>query len=284
MLRTIIYIAIAGLLVFIITFSAIRILIDAKYKNEKKKQKKKVQGFIPNLNHNDVVATFGKTFANKKLENIFNRAKNPWGMTYATFQAIRFGGLFICAIVGLVFVFSNWKIALFIFGIGVLCFWYPMYYYKAIGDEREAEWSKMYGYVWVVKHNIMLYDPKKAYMNVKIYIENNAPHNKELITGFNDFFKYWNEDQIDPYIERYYPFNVTRELVQIIFNMHKTGEFPEDSLNSLRTFIINRQDLVVEKQLSGVAGKATIFSLPFLMVSVILALLVPLISQIIAFL
>ena len=61
--------------------------------------------------------------------------------------------------------------------------------------------------------------------------------------------------------------------------MNKTGDFPEDSLNALRGFIINAQDLTVEKTLSGVSGKATIFSLPFMMLSVIVALLVPMVFQ-----
>lgn len=157
-----------------------------------------------------------------------------------------------------------------------------MYYYKATGDEREAEWNKMYEFIWVIKHNIMLYDPAKAYMNVKMYIQEHAPHDKEIIQGFTDFYEYWSPEAIDPYIERYYPFSVPREITQILFNMNKTGEFPEDQLNSLRQFIINTQDLSVERTLSAVSSKATIFSLPFLMITIILCLMVPLVVEIVS--
>ena len=204
-------------------------------------------------------------------------------MTFGTFQIIRFGGLILGFIIGLIFAGSIKQIAILGIVSGILCFWYPKYYYKALGDEREQEWSKMYEYIWVLKNNLTLFDPAKAYMNTKMYIQEHAPNNKELIQGFDDFYKYWDVKGIDPYIEQYYNFSITREITQIVFNMSKTGIFPEESLSSLRQFIIDEQDRKVEKILGGVASKATMFSLPFLMISVILALLVPMIMQLIAF-
>ena len=254
-----------------------------KQLKEEKSKKVKVKGFVNKLNHNDVVSKVTSSLPNSHLEVIFNRAKNPWRMTIATFQFIRYVGLAIGVLIAAGLAFVGIEYALFALSIGILCFWYPMYYYKAIGDEREAEWNKTYEFIWVLKHNMMLYDPAKAFMNVKLYIQSHAPHNKEIIQGFDDFYRYWDPDEINPYIERFYPFSVTREIYQIIFNMSKTGEFPEDSLNALRTFIINAQNLTVEKTLSGVSGKATIYSLPFLMVSVIVALMIPLIFQILEF-
>lgn len=274
-----------AILVFVI-FATIAAIIRQKQIDKEKEQvqKKHYKGLINKMNHSNVVAGMGKLVQDSNLEKIFNRSKNPWRMTIATFQFIRYGGAAAFFIIGLsLLFFLPVEYCIFVMALGVLCWYYPMYYYKAIGDEREAEWNKMYEFIWVIKHNVMLYDPAKAYMETKIYIQKHAPHNLELIQGFDDFYRYWSRDGIDPYIERFYPFSVTREITQIIYNMHITGEFPEDELNNLRQFIINAQNLTVEKTLSAVSGKATIFSLPFLMISVIVALMVPLIFQILEF-
>lgn len=272
-------------LIFLIFFSIAHMIREKQInkKNEEIKEEIKQKGFINKMNHNKFVSKFGKSSNNSELEKIFNRAKNPWRMTIATFQFIRFGGLFLFLIIAMALLAVNYQYSIFSLLIGFLCFWYPMYFYKATGDEREAEWNKTYEYIWVIKHNLMLYDPQKSYMNVKIYVQTHTPHNTEIIQGFDDFYRYWSEDGIDPYIQRFYPFSVTREITQIIYNMSKTGEFPEDSLNSLRSFIINSQNLTVEQTLSAVSGKATIYSLPFLMFSIIVALMVPLGYQLLQF-
>ena len=258
------------------------LLLQKKDDVKKKLRRYKGNGILDNMNHSKTVEKIGSIIPSVDLEKIFNRAKNPWGMNVYTFQFIRYGGLAAGVVFGsLALMLLPWQIGFMLIVCGVICWYYPMYFYKATGDEREAEWNKMYELIWVIKHNIMLYDPAKSYMNVKIYIEQHAPHNKEIIQGFSDFYKYWDEDGIDPYIERYYPFSIPREIVQIVFNMSKTGEFPEEQLNSLRQFIINMQDLSVEKILSSVSSKATIFSLPFLMITVIVCLMVPLVLQIV---
>ena len=254
----------------------------AAEKQAEERKSKKYKGIINRWNHSELVEQLGSVIPMGKLEMIFNRAKNPWGMTLTTFQFIRYAGLVSLTVAGSVLLaVMTWQLGFLCICLGFLCWYYPMYYYRAIGDEREVEWNKMYEFIWVIKHNIMLYAPAKAFMNTKIYIQEHAPHNLELILGFDDFYRKWSTDQIDPYVERYYPFSVPREITQIVFNMSKTGEFPEEELNSLRQFIINTQDLAVEKTLSGVSSKATIFSLPFLMVTVIICLMVPLVIQIV---
>ena len=260
------------------------IVKQSRFEEQKVGKRKRKSGILGRLEDSDLVQSLGKIIPSTKLERIFNRAKNPWGLTVPVFQCIRYGGLVVFGVLGgLSAIVFPWQISATLLLCAGLCWYYPMYFYKAIGNEREAEWCKMYEFIWVIKHNIMLYDPQKAYMNCKIYIEEHAPHNKEIIQGFSDFYEYWDPNGIDPHIDQYYPFSIPREITQIVFNMTKTGEFPEEQLNSLRQFIINVQDLSVEKILSGVSSKATIYSLPFLMVSVIIALLVPMIFQIINF-
>ena len=274
-----------AVLVLLIVISIYGIIINkGKTKTVTKKHKNINQkGIMGKINGIDSIQS-SPLFNIKadKIEIMFNRSKNPWHMKIGTFQFIRFAGLIVFSITALLIlgIFGSGTYALFSLFLAVLCFFYPVYYYTAIGNEREAEWNKMYEFVWVLKHNLMLYDPAKAYINTKLYIAEHAPHNLEIIQGFDDFYNYWNDNQLDPYITRYYDFSVPREITQIVFNMKQTGDFPEESLNSLRTFIINAQDLTVEKTLSGVSGKATIFSLPFMMISVIIGLMVPLLLQI----
>lgn len=286
-MKTIVILLVVFSLIFLIFFSIFSIFKEKslKDKNEIIKKKEKIKGLTNQMNNSEFIYKFSEKIPQNSIEltNIFNKAKNPWRMTLATFQFIRFFGLIIGIILSSFLLFWGLEYAIFGLSIGIMCFWYPLYYYKAIGNEREAEWNKSYEFIWVIKHNIMLYDPAKAFMNVKMYIEGHSANNKEIIQGFDDFYKYWNTEFIDEYISKFYPFSVTREIYQIIFNMHKTGEFPEDSLNALRIFIINSQNLTVERTLSSVSGKATIFSLPFLMISVILALMVPLIFQVVKF-
>lgn len=280
---TLIMLIFAFLCIVAICFIIYAISKQKIVENSKKEVKKNHhKGIINKWNHSDMVEKIGSIAPMGDLEKIFNRAKNPWGMTLTTFQFIRYAGLFVFSIIGvLLLVISTWQIGIFWISMGVLCWYYPMYYYKAIGDEREIEWNKMYEFIWVIKHNVILYDVSKAYMNVKIYIQQHAPHNLEIIQGFDDFYKYWSKDEKSEYLEKYYPFSIPREIIQILFNMQKTGQFPEEELTSLRAFIINSQDLAVEKTLSGVSAKGTVFSLPFLMVTVIVCLMVPLIFQII---
>lgn len=283
----------AAIATFLICFAIYGIVYEYKKKKEAEKtknssnnNKEKDQGKINanTTNNFKFINNLGEKLRNEKLEKIFNDAKNPWGISMSLFQIIRFGGFLLSISIGLIVLMFSMEIAIFIFGIGALFMWYPMYYYKAIGKERAQEWNKMYEFIWVIKHNCMLYDAAKAFLNTKNYIQEHAPHDKEIIQGFQDFYDYYNDDEIPEYIDKYYSFSIPREIYQIVFNMHKSGEFPEDQLNSLRQFIINSQNLIVEKTLSGVSSKATIFSLPFLMVSVIASLLVPLIFQLVGFL
>lgn len=278
-MNTICLLLFIAVMVFLICFSIFALTKQRnKEKQLEKERERKAEynkGLISMLNDSKFVNTIIQVNNTSNIEKIFNRSKNPWNMTVATFQFVRYGGLILGLVIAIIFLPINKNISLLMIIIGALFIFYPLYYYTAIGNEREAEWNKMYEFVWVIKHNIMLYDPAKAYMNTRMYIQEHAPHNKEIIQGFEDFYKYWNNEEIDEYIKKYYSFSVPREITQIIFNMNKTGDFPEDSLNALRNFIINAQNLTVEKTLSTVSGKATVFSLPFMMFSVILVLMIP---------
>ena len=243
--------------------------------------------FIKKMRKNRLILALGKgpKENEEKWNTLFNNAKNPWGITPTIFRAIRIGvfltGLFLALMLYLM-MDKNYY-ALFGLFISFLGWWYPMYYYKAIAEERETEWDKMYEFMWVVKHSAQLYDAKKVCLETMRYIQDHYPKYKELITGFKDFYNNWEEDakELPEFILKYYNFPIPKEIYTILFEMQASGISPDQSLDNLRVFALNKHNGKIQKFLSTVPSKATIFSLPFLMISVIIALLVPMIMSLI---
>ena len=244
---------------------------------------------VRRMRTNKLIMALGKPGGENtsKWQKLFNNAKNPWGLTPTLFRAIRLGSIIIGLLISLLFyILMEGKqfviLGLIISGIG---WWYPMYYYKEIAKERENEWDKMYEFIWVIKHSAWLYDAKKVCLETKKYIENHYPQYKELISGFNDFYNHWDErsNELPEFILKYYNFPVPKEIYNILFQMQQTGNPPDQSLDNLRVFTLNRHKAKIQKCLSLVASKATIASLPFLMISIIIALLIPMILTVMQF-
>lgn len=282
----------AALMVFLIFIATVIIVHLLRKKKEEKEIIENYEDYIgfvsrssivTKLRNNRFVRNIGaiNNESKSKWETLFNNAKNPWGITPAIFQFIRITCLFSGAILAIVFysIFENKMMSLIGLFIAIVGWWYPMYYYKAIGKEREVEWDKVYEFVWLIKNTAMLYDGRKVCLEVKNYIEAHYPHYKEIISGFDDFYTYWEEGIVPDFIKKYYNFAIPKEVYNILLQMSITGEFPEISLNNLRVFTLNKHDGKVQKILSGVSSKATLSSLPFLMVSVVVAIMVPMLAN-----
>lgn len=232
---------------------------------------------VTNLNRNRLINRLGKSKRDGDLIDVFNKSKNPWGITPTIFRAMRTGTIIASlALAAFFFVFlgAN-KVALFVLIVGVVLWWYPLYYYKAIGKEREQEWDKIYEFIWVLKNSSMLYDAKKVCLETRDYIQEHYPHQKEIIEGFIDFHIHWEDDEIPEYILKYYNFPIPKELYTILYNMNISGQPPNQNLDNLRSFALNKHNKLIQKTLSQVPTKATIGTLPFLMFSVVIALLIP---------
>lgn len=220
-----------------------------------------------------------------ELEKLFNVAKNPWHLTPNLFQLIRFSSLIIgILLAALCFLFE--PIVSVIPGmIGLIGFLYPMQVYKGRASARVGQWNAFYQFVWVLTNNASLYDARQTFLNVGKYINDNNPKYTELIQGFKDFYTYWNPQTPDPYIEKtYFDIPIAREIFQIMMSMNATGVFPKEQLAAFRIYIANEQSKYTEKVLSGVESKATMASLPFLMISAILAIAVPMIVTALSYL
>lgn len=240
---------------------------------------------IGEMNDSPFVEQFGSFFSGQKeLEILFRKAKNPWNLNPYTFNFIRYGGLIAGLILALlVSVFFDWLYALIPLAFGILCFVLPKKKYEDIAHKREVQWLQTYQFMWVIKHNLSYFDPKKTWYEVEKYIKSHTENLPELEQGFHDFGAHWNPNGMDEYIKTTYgDFVIAKQLYEIVAVSQQTGEYPENELNSLRTVILEKMNYHCQEVLQMVGTKATIASAPFLLVSVSLVILVPVCMQIIS--
>lgn len=242
------------------------------------------KGVITRLNASDKLQLLGSRLPsnNKALTVLFRMAKNPWGLTISTYNLIRYGGLVICLIIAIPLYLFDVLFSVLFAGLGACFFIIPIFYYKKCAARRESQWNQLYQFIWVIKHNLSFYDPKKVFLETENYISDHAENLPELVSGFHDFADHWNGSSIDDYLrENYCDFSIPKELLEIVLNSQKTGEYPENELNSLRRIILEKMNFHVQKVLSLVGTTATCYSAPFLLLSVSLVILVPVIISII---
>lgn len=233
---------------------------------------------ISTLNESKLVNMAGSKFTNgTALELLFRKAKNPWNLTPATYNFIRYGLTILCVLVGLLLYFiAGWFFMILMFIIGALCFLIPKLKYNGAAKDREHQWNQLYQFMWVIKHNASLYDPKKVFNETALYIDKHAPQLNELREGFKDFADHWNGKYADDYIKTSYEcFDIPKELYTIMLVGQQTGEFPEKELGALRTIIISKMDYAIKDTLSMTATQATLRSTPFLLVSMGVIILIP---------
>ena len=233
---------------------------------------------VGRLNSSKVVNKIGN-WDKTNLEELFDNAKNPWGITPTIFKFIRYGlALMFIVVFGVLYaVFGDIKIWIFGIMLSVIAWWYPAYYYKAIGKERAQEWDKVYQFTWLIKNTCMLYDAKKVCLETTVYLQKNYPEYKEIIDGFKDFHDHWDGEKVPEYINRFYNIPIAKEIYQILLNMNITGMYPETELDSLRAYSLNMYNRRIQDTLSNVPHQATLSTLPFLMLSAVIGLLVPMI-------
>lgn len=252
-------------------------------KNGIKFTKVTTDDIINKLNASDAIKDFGSRFENsKELTVLFRKSKNPWNLTHFTYNAIRFGGLAVCIVLALIAYFVvGIEIMILFLIFGFLCFYIPQKKYKDAAADRERQWNQLYQFIWVIKHNATFYDPKKVWLETEAYISSHTKNLPELENGFHDFAEHWNGSYMDDYIHNNYgDFEIPKELFNIMLVSQQTGEYPENELNSLRTIIINKMNFTVQDVLSTVGAKATMSSAPFLLASVALVVIVPVVLQI----
>ena len=279
-------IVIVGLVIAVCLF-ILGAVLHTSQKINKKGIPRTSEGITKALNNSAFVQDFGKKFigsSSKELEVLIRKSKNPWGLTPFTFQAIRFGGGGILLFIGIVVaVFIDWTYALIFIAFGAMCFILPKSMYTSYANSRESQWNQLYQYMWVIKHNLSWHDPKKVFYEAERYIDTHSKTTPELVQGFHDFAAHWNGSYADEYIvENYFDFSIPKELYSIILNSQVVGEYPGKELDSLRRVILEKMNFHVQDTLSTVGMKATMYSSPFLLGSVGLVVLVPVIISLIS--
>lgn len=251
--------------------------LDKKKIDKLLKTEANAKDLVEKLNNVAFVQAAGSKLSNNaELEKLFRKAKNPWGLTPATYNFIRFGGLGLCTLFAMAFMplLPPLSIAFAVFGVG--CCFAPPQVYKAAAKEREAQWNQLYQFMWVIEHNLTYYDPKKTWFEVESYISKHSKSLTELTQGFHDFGTHWTGEGMDDYIkETYGEFPIPSQLFNIVQNAQETGEYPKNELDSLRTLIIQRMDFSIKETLSMVATRATLISTPCVLLTVSLIVLVP---------
>lgn len=284
-----------ALLIVLLAIAVALFVVGAVLRNNDKNAEKKASksgikftkittdDIVDKLNTSDTIREFGSRFQNsKELNTLFRKSKNPWNLTPFTYNAIRFGGLGICLILAIIAYFVVGIEVMILFAIfGFLFFYVPQKKYKDAAADRERQWNQLYQFIWVIKHNATFYDPKKVWLETEAYISSHTKNLPELETGFHDFAEHWNGSYMDDFIMKNYgDFEIPKELFNIMLVSQQTGEYPENELNSLRTIIINKMNFTVQDVLSTVGSKATMCSAPFLLASVALVVIVPVVMQI----
>lgn len=229
------------------------------------------------INDNKTIQNLGSKINNATdLERLFRKAKNPWNLTPASFNFIRFGGLIFGLVLGLIFIPIAYVISIIAFLFAVLCYFVPKQKYESIAKNREAQWNQLYQFIWVIQHNLTYYDAKKTWLQTSSYIEEHSDSLQELVQGFRDFGDTWTGREIPEQIQYDYgEFDIPSQLYSIVLNAQETGEYPENELNGLRQIIVQRMDFTIKEALALVETKATLISSPFLIITLLLVVLVP---------
>ena len=240
-------------------------------------------GMVERLNNSSAARSLTDMLGNsKELESLFRRSKNPWNLTPTSYNAIRYLISGIALFLGIASLAIDWTISLIFAALAFMCFVFPKQKYEDAAKEREGQWNQLYQFVWVIKHNLNYYDPKKTWLETERYIKDHTDNLTELEDGFSDFAKHWNGRDIDDYLKATYcDFTIPKQLLDIVLTSQLTGEYPDNELTSLREIILEKMNFHVQEVLSTVGMKATLYSSPFLLMSVGLVVLVPVILQLI---
>lgn len=273
-----------GISLFLLGLTLKRSSVD-KIREQKKKlyQLTKTEGVISTLNKSSFIQDMGSQMGtkNKEIEVLFRKSKNPWGLTPATYQFLRLILAPVCAVIGLgMFAFSA-EIGVILIAIGACLFIIPKKKYEAAAEAREGQWCQLYQFMWIIKHNLEMNSPKVACNETAKYIDEHADNLPELVQGFHDFSDHWNQEGMDEYLEYSYgDFSIPKDLYGILANSVRTGTSANDQLTSLRRVIIEKMNYRVQQVLSEVSEKATTRSSPFLLASVSVVVLGPVILTI----
>lgn len=263
-------IAFFSLLYLYIKFKQIKVV-----RNNKNLSKEEMQVKIEQLKIINEVSKISQS----KMERLVRLSGNPLGLTPAIFTAIIYIVPALCALIGLWFsLIGEDTFCYFMIVIGILCFWYPPYHYKEKIRARENAWFKIQQHLYKLSEELESNDYKKALLNVSTYLF--SIKEDELARGLAYMVEKWPDKAEDinaatEEFEYYYPFEIARDLFVLLLNAEQSGVSSTQRIESFKGTVIMKYNKFADKELSRIPAITTCLSLPFLMLSCIVALLVP---------
>lgn len=268
---------------FILFFSFIILLIGSLIKalivlkvDHKDINKENLEDYVEQL---ELIKIF-QQLEERDRETLFRVSRNPFNFTPVTWVLVKyFLSVFFVLLAFLTYgVFEEILVSGVCIVAAAFAFFYPTSHYKNIIKDRERSWNKMYSHVWRLSNMLDDYDPKKTCINMRDYFEKIGED--ELALGFEAFYEMWpeNQDEIPNTLEefnRYFPFEVPKDLYYVLLECWRNNATANDRLEAFRKNCELRYEKFSNELLSKVPSKATMLSLPFLMISVMAAILFP---------
>ena len=150
--------------------------------------------------------------------------------------------------------------------------WYMPQYCKGIVNERELEWYKAFN----LYQEIALEAETDVMSSVFFRLEAHIKH-KEVREGIRTILE--DISSGGDRTARDYPFPIVQKLQQILKNLENGDSAAITALNEFYRETYRDYKFKINKILAQTANKAILATLPFLLVSLVVALLVPMIIQ-----
>ena len=266
------------------------LIIITKSNYDFKKQiaitQQKIKGINPDIiketiSNNNVINNIGSRLSTKDQNILFRKSGNPWGISYEAWLGIRYGGLALGLLLGLVFLFLLPIVGIAFFIIGAGCFIIPKSEYEKVIKEREIDYAKMYEVLWVLANNLSFSEAATACRETKSYLEDHPNTGKYLVELFDDLAENFSGEEISPFIkEKYGDYPVPIELAEILITSYQTGTYPKPELNALQEMLENDMDTKVNSVLTQVASKATFISTPAMLLALFVVAIFPMLFNI----
>lgn len=255
-------------------------------KNDKNLTDDQVKEKIEQL---ELMGWIAKMQKNESVEKLLRLSKNPYNFTVLTFNLVRYVVPVLCligAFLGYLFGMPTIGLALILI-VAFLCFFYPNYYCKDCIKEREKKWMRLFRHIWRIKNSLETDDHKKVCISMAKYLSSIGE--TELSEGFEAYYNLWPENDSDTEsalieFEKDYPFQIAKDFYFVLLETWRSQISANERLDNYREVITQKYEEYCNIELSSLSSKATLFSLPFLLIGAIVAIIVPNILSLIDYL
>ena len=248
-------------------------------RNNKNLTKEEMQVKVEQLKIVQKVASLTET----KVEKLVRLSGNPMKLSPAIFAAVSYILPVILLFVAFLFYIANQaSMTYFMVMVAVICFWYPTYHYKEQVRMREQAWFKIQQHIFKIEEELASNGYKKSLLNVAIYLK--SVGETELAAGLEHMVELWpkSDEETQKAITEFeyqYPFDIPRDLFVLLINAEDSGISAASRLEAFKRTVVMKYQKFADEVLSKIPATATCLSLPFLMISVVVAMLVPAIVQ-----